>query len=174
MSRPISVASWWLEFWRARGGATAVEFAFALPILLILSLGAIECGLIVFEFHRAGEAMRNLARSFEIDPPLSSFAELPTKCPGDAGCDDARINEAVQSIQPLMPNFTASNLQIVVDASGLDDADQTPGIVTPTLTVKVVDWQYHYLVLGSVVPGIGGSMTLPTFSTTRMLSTQLR
>jgi hypothetical protein len=161
-------------FWRASGGATAVEFALALPVLLALTLGALECGLMVFEIHRAGEAIRILARDFEIDPPLMSFAHLPATCPDDGDCDDGRIDEAVQSVHALLPNFAKSNLRIEYRASGLDNDTVTPGIVTPTLTVSLVGRQYRFLVLRSVVPGLADAMTLPPLSTTRVVSSRLR
>lgn len=173
MSRPTSVASRWRRFGAARGGATAVEFALVFPIVVVLTLGTFELGLAVFEFHRAGEAMRGLARAFEIDPPITSYADLPVTCPGSAACDGARISAAVTSVRAILPDFTASNLQIVYRASGLDDAS-TPGVVTPTVTVSAVGLRYQYMVLRRLVPGIGDSLTLPSFATTRVVSTNLQ
>ncbi len=51
--------------WRDRGGASAVEFAFILPILLLLFSGIVQFGSIMFlENHRtnvAGETSRRVA-----------------------------------------------------------------------------------------------------------------
>jgi Flp pilus assembly protein TadG len=163
----------WRRFAAARDGATAVEFALVFPVILVLTLGTFELGLAVFEYHRVGEAMRGLARSFEIDPPITSYADLPATCPGSAVCDGVRIGAAVADVQAIVPGFLAANLRIDYRASGLDDAS-TPGMVTPTVTVSAVGLRYQYVVLPRVIPGIGNFLTLPAFSTTRVVSTSLQ
>jgi Flp pilus assembly pilin Flp len=173
MNRRTSAASRGRAFVAARDGATAIEFALVFPIVAVLTLGAFELGLAVFEFHRVGEAMRGLARSFEIDPPITSYANLPVTCPGSGACDGVRIDAAVAAVRTIVPGFTAANLRIVYRASGLDDAS-TPGMVTPTMTVSAVGLAYRYVVLGRLVPGIGDVLTLPAFSTTRVVSTNLQ
>ena len=59
-----------LSFLRCRRGTVAVEFSILLPILLVASIGALELALIIFDFHRASEAIRRGARMAIIQPPL--------------------------------------------------------------------------------------------------------
>ncbi len=155
-------------FARGRRGAVAVEFAFILPVLLVLTMGLIEVSLLVFDYHRAGEAMRQAVRAIEIGPAITSYAILPVSCPGGGVCDVARFNAVLADIQAVIPDFGPDNLQITYSASGLDDA-ATPGVVTPFVTVSVVNLQHDLLILNSLVPGLPASITFPPFSTTRLV-----
>ena len=93
------------RFFLARDGATAVEFAYILPVLVVISLGLIEVSLIMFDYHRAGEAMRMAARAFVVDPAATSYtlADLPFACPGDATCDTTRFDAVLAEIQATYP-----------------------------------------------------------------------
>lgn len=41
-----------------RRGVAALEFAMILPVLLVMTLGALEGGLLLFDYHRLSEATR--------------------------------------------------------------------------------------------------------------------
>jgi Flp pilus assembly protein TadG len=131
------------RFARDRSGATAIEFVFIFPVLLVLTLGLLELTLILYDYHRAGEVMREAARTFVIDPPVTSFASMPLDCPTDADCDIAKMNAMVATIQNVMPDFVASNLEVAVEDSGLTDP-ANPGIVNPVVTVKIVGLQHNF------------------------------
>ena len=152
----------------ASDGATAVEFAFILPIVIVLTFGLIELALILFDYHRAGEAMRKAVRAFEIGPAITSFATLPVTCPGGAACDAARINAVIADINVSLPQLNSENLQITYKDSGLD-VTATDDVVTPVITVSIVNLQHDYLILSSIVPGVPDSFTFPAFSTSRVV-----
>lgn len=161
-------------FARDRRGATAIEFVMVFPIVLVLTLGVLELGLIYYDYHRAGEAMRMAARSFVIDPPVTSFSSLPMVCPGGANCDSTKMNIVVAAVQNIMPNFAAANLQVTVDDSGVDDATANPGVVTPMLTVGVVGLDYDFFLLDKLLPFVvPDSFEFPPFTTTRLIASQI-
>jgi hypothetical protein len=151
---------------------TAVEFAVAFAFVLPLTAGLLEIGLTLFDFHVLSERMRVVARTFDVDPPVAIDCDtLPIACTGGA-CGTAHTN-AVQGIKDVLlkftaDNFTAENLEVVYSASQLDDAS-TPNMCTPTVTVRVVNLQRNYLIVGTFIPGLGNSFAFPTFSTTRVM-----
>ena len=152
------------KFLFARDGATAVEFAFILPILFVFTLGIIEMALIFFDYHRAGEAMRAAVRAFEIDPAITSYANLPMTCPGGADCDAGRINTVIADIQATFPQLAAANLKIDYTDSNIG----IPGVDTPLITVSIVNLQHDFLLLSTLIPGVPDSFPFSDFSTTRM------
>ena len=44
------------RFARREDGAVAIEFAIIIPALIIFTVGILEFGLILFDYHRASEA----------------------------------------------------------------------------------------------------------------------
>ena len=103
-----------VPFRLARDGATAIEFAFILPALVVFTVGLIEMALILFDYHRAGEATRQAVRAFEIGPAITSFANLPRTCDKDtsASCDAARIDAVIDGIKGSLPRLVKDNLRI--------------------------------------------------------------
>ena len=158
------------RFLFSRDGATAVEFAYIMPVLVVLTLGLIEVALIVFDYHRAGEAMRAAVRAFEIGAAVTSYtaADLPIACPGNAACDTARIDAVITQIQATFPEISATNLQVDYVASGLD-VDAAASVVNPVITVSIVGLQHNFFILSTLVPGIPDNFTLPTFTSSRVV-----
>ncbi len=149
------------RFILARDGATAMEFAFIMPILFVLTIGLIEVGLMLFDFHRAGEAMRAAVRAFEVGPAAVSFDTLPMTCPGGANCDSARIIAVAADINAMFPQVVEeNNLQITYDQSGLGIFD-AGGVVTPVITVSIVNVQHDFFILNALIPGIPDSFAFP-------------
>ncbi len=145
-------------------------------MILALSLGLVELGLIVFDYHRAGEAMRRAARMFEIGAALNSYANLPVDCPGGSSCNGARINEVIDALKAsnLLPDpetFTAANLNVRYAVSGIDDPDKP--FITPVVTVAIVGIEHEFAVLAGLVKlfpegaSFPTSFTYPPFTTTR-------
>ena len=168
---------------RARSGATSVEFALLLPIILALSVGLVELGLIVFDYHRAGEAMRRAARMFEIGSALTSYASLPVECPGGSSCDGARINAVIEALKagnflPEPDNFSAANLKVSYALSGLDEPEKP--FVTPVVTVSIVGIEHKFAVLTGLMnllpadTGFPESFTFPPFTTTRIAAGEFK
>ena len=65
-------------FRRSRDGAVALEFAFVFPLLLIISIGALDIALLMFEFHNSTEATRRGVREAVIQFPVVNVAEITT------------------------------------------------------------------------------------------------
>ena len=70
-------------FARARAGVAGVEFAFVLPILLLLLFGSIEIGRGLHDYHVVNESVRDAARY---------LSRVPVTCP--AGTVDDPTDEA--------------------------------------------------------------------------------
>jgi len=157
---------------RARGASAAIEFAFVFPILILLTVGVLELGIVFFGFHKAGEATRSISRTFLVDPPLTSFATMPVTCPGGATCDDAKIQTMIDSVQGLMPGFQITNLQIDYRASGLA-ATGPAGLVMPVMSVRIVGLNYNFFILSSLIPGIPDSIGFPPFATSQLMATEI-
>jgi TadE-like protein len=157
---------------RARSASMAMEFAFVFPILLVLTIGVLELGIVFFGFHRAGEATRSISRLFLVDPPLTSFATMPVTCPGGATCDDTKIQNTVDSVQGLMPGFQITNLQIDYRASGLAGAGPA-GLVMPVMNVRIVGLNYNFFILNSLIPGFPDSISFPPFATSQLMATMI-
>jgi Flp pilus assembly protein TadG len=163
-----------VAFGTARSGATALEFALVLPLLVFLSLGTLETMLLFYDFHKAGEMTRRATRAFLIDLPVNTLDSLPTTCPEDtAVCDFDKIDAVVDQLKALVPTLTRDNLRITVSDSGLDTGG--PGtLVTPIISVSVTGLTYSFGVLGSLVPGLSASIDYPPFETSRVAGTMVR
>ena len=64
------------RFWRHVRGGVAIEFAFVFPLLLAFTIAVLEFGIILFDYHRAGEATRRGVRDLVINPPLAALDAL--------------------------------------------------------------------------------------------------
>lgn len=62
--------SWAIRLWRTEGGATAVEFAFLLPLLLLAPLTAIELGRAAWAQSALNHAVQEAARCASVRPDL--------------------------------------------------------------------------------------------------------
>ncbi len=163
-----------------RGGAAAVEFALIAPVLFLLTLGMIEVGMILLEWHRVGEAARGGARVALIGDPIAELAALSTTdiscqgandgsmtCTGASTSTSTAFASVLTTMQDIAPNLVGSNIAIDYTDSG---ATNVSGLVTPLLSLSVSNYQYEFFFL-QTVPGIGSTMTLPAFTTSRMVHT---
>ena len=139
------------HFLLARDGATAVEFAFILIPMILLTLVVLEVALVMFDYHRAGEAMRTAVRAFEVGPAAALDDPLPITCGSDAACDTGRINAVLTEIQATFPKVQLDNLLIEYTESQLGIAD-AGGVVTPVITVSIVNLQHDFFILSTIVP----------------------
>lgn len=166
-------------------GATAVEFAIITPVLFAVTLGIVEFGLVMFEYHRLGEATRRGAREAVIETPMAQLTGLTSssvECQGPSGavtCAGGSATSSVEStftsvvagMQDVLPSLSDTNVHVIYSDSGITDPTATPGIITPTVTVEVQNHAYTYIVLDKFVPGLPSSFVLPPTATTRMVHT---
>jgi Flp pilus assembly protein TadG len=180
MSRFISAIEIWARLWRRRGGSVAVEFAMLLPILASFGIGLIEGSLILFDYHRLAEAARLGARAAVLNSAVPSLAALSTAsatCAGTSGggvsCTGAAVSSAASfasilaDMQDVMPALTAQNVRVLYKDSGISVNATTPGIITPSITVEIVNYEHTFFFLNSI-PGVPDTLTFPAFSTTRI------
>ena len=161
------------------GGESLIGFGILLPMLLLVSFGALEMALVAFDFHRAGEATRRAARIAVIADPvidIDAFVAGTTatctgtgtgvSCTGAAAATPATFSQIVTDMQSVFPAIQPQNIQLVYSDSGLGDAT-TPGGIIPLITVRLVNLQRPFLML-SGIPGMPNEYTLPDFETSQM------
>jgi len=159
-------------------GAFQIEFAFAFPVLLLLSLGLFEFSLVAFDYQRAAEASRravrfviignniaNTARLLEDPPPVITC----TSSGGVVSCDnaspstnaDANFQTMLASMQEIFPPIGESNVRVTYESADVGGPDQAGGII-PLVTIEVVGLQ-HKFATGSLI-GVS-TMEFPPFTT---------
>ncbi len=170
-------------FPRCREGNVAVEFAFVLPALLILSLAGLEFALIMFDYHNASEATRRGARGAIIEPPMISLANITTSgitctykgdsttptCTGVTAASDAtatfkKIAAAMAAMVPQAKNTSDVTLTVTYRDSTITDGAST-NIYTPAITVRMTGLGYDFFL--SKLVGTAG-FDYPGFDTTRI------
>jgi len=164
----------------------AIEFAFIFPALIAFTIGILEFGLILFDFHRAGEATRRAGRLAIIQEPLGSMDSLRSasfSCTATSGpvvaCTtvtvdgdaDTNFGAMLTAMQAVFPDIAAANVQVGYAASGIDAA-ATPELVTALVTVSLTGVTHTFVALG-IIPGAPSSMTYPAFSTSALRATEV-
>lgn len=172
---------------RNRRGTAAVEFAFVAPVLFVLTLGIVEIGMILLEYHRMGEATRRGTREAVIGTPIAVLSNLTiasVECQGPIGtvsCPSGTMNAAptpettfsriVTPMQDILPTLSDANVYVKYTDTAITDPTVTPGIITPSVTVEIRNHSYTYIILSNLVPGLSSTMVMPAFSTTRVVHT---
>ncbi|MBT7758979.1 MAG: hypothetical protein HN732_16730 [Rhodospirillaceae bacterium] len=169
--------------WRkCRKGTTAVEFGLILPALLLLTLGALEGGLIMFDYHKISEATRRGLRTALTEDPIIDLAELastPVPCSGSGGVscngvtvdNSATFDAVVSAMREVSSRITAANVIVTYTDSGLDNSG-TGETITPLITVEVTGLAYNFVAV-RYLPGLPSQLDLPSFDTTRLSHTTL-
>ncbi|MBL6955170.1 MAG: pilus assembly protein [Alphaproteobacteria bacterium] len=170
------------EWWRSRRATAAVEFALILPVLLLVTIGSLELGLIMFDYHRVSEATRRGLRTALIQEAIIDLADLdatPITCtgPGNVSCSAGSIESSasfdaiVASMQEIVPRLAAENVIVTYTNSSLDISGNGD-TVTPLITVEVTGLEYNFVAL-TYVSGLSTTLTMPSFDTTRLAHTVL-
>lgn len=131
-------------------GATAVEFAIILPLLVILTFGIIEFSLIVYNKVMLANAGREGARAgvaYSFNPNDINDATDDTYYPDDASIEQVVLNHA----QDLLVTFGSD----VFDATDIDIDPAFALRTTSGDSLKVtVTYHYDFLVLPNFMGGI--------------------
>jgi Flp pilus assembly protein TadG len=171
-----------IRLWRDERGVEAIEFAMIGPVLIFATIGTMELGLAVFDYHRAGEATRRGARVAIIEQPVASLEDLKdsniscqssggsVSCEGGSTGSAASFTAIVEAMQDILPTLTAANVELSYMPSTVV-SDDTPGLVTPLVTVSIIGYQHSFALLGSL-PGMSETITLPPFATTLLAPSQ--
>ena len=123
-------------------GAVAVEFAFVLPLLVVLLVGIMEFGLILYNQQVITNACREGARA-------GIVARSPRL---DLTAISTVVNDYAQA--HLVTFGTATSAATVIDNSGGTSFGDD-------LTVTVT-FDYDFLVLSNFISSLGGGLTLST------------
>ncbi|MFQ5534981.1 MAG: TadE/TadG family type IV pilus assembly protein [Sphingomonadales bacterium] len=174
----MSVCSIPRKLLRARDGATAVEFAIIAPVVLLLSAGIMEFTILMFDYHRAGEAARRGARiaSFQTAigrlDNLADGATVTCSASGGGGVTctngpvvvDQTFFTILAAMREIMPEIEGENLTVSYAPSGIGDIT-TPGGIKPRVTVELEGLEHDFILFGGFT-GLPDSLLLPSFSTT--------
>lgn len=123
-------------------GSTLVEFAIGVTVFATAMFGVIEFGRALWAHNALTDAARRGAR----------YAVLHT--PGD-------INQVKNVVvfgnpagtgNPMLQNLSTANVDVSYSGFGLNDG---------TVTVSITDYEFQF-----VIPIVGTSITLPSYSTT--------
>ncbi len=176
------------RFARRDDGAVAIEFAFIVPALILFTVGILEFGLLLFDYHRASEATRRASRLALIQEPIATLDTLRTtnlainctavasgtvSCTANTDNGDSKTNflAMIAAMQAVFSDIGNTNVQVSYVASGIDDVDNAE-VVTALVTVSLTGVTHTFVALG-IVPGVPSSMTLPTFSTSALRATEV-
>ena len=171
----------WRKLWRRRDGGVALEFAFIAPLLLTVTMGALEITLIVYDFHAATEATRRGVRQAITGTPVASLGNLgggAISCAGSqdsVSCSPGSVRSTqsfaaiVQEIRAAAPFVAAENVRVSYRSSGVV-VDAAGAFVTPLVTVSLVNVRHDFIAL-RLIPGMPASMTYPGFESTRLAAT---
>ena len=142
---------------RGERGAALVEFAFALPLLLVVLAGIVDFGFVFQRYEVVTNAAREGAR----------LASLP-------GYDDqTSVDSRVRAYVMQGLNITAGNLGAAMPSGAvtLVDQDMTINGQTVPSVIVTVTYNHNYLLLGPVLGLInktwGGTITLTATSQMR-------
>ena len=154
-----------------------------MPALFLLTIGIVEFGLIMFDYHRLGEAARTGVREALIDDPIPVLTNLSgsditctgsgassVSCSGASVSSSASFSSVLAAMKGVVPTLQASNLRITYRDSGITDAAVLPDVITPAVTLEVINYRYTFVFL-TYIPGVPSSITLPSFASTRMVHT---
>jgi Flp pilus assembly protein TadG len=169
------------ELLRRRDGGAALEFALIAPLLLTVTLGALELAFIVYDFHAATEATRRGVRQAITATPVAALANLGANtitCSGSGesvSCSTGSVRSSqsfadiVGEIRAIAPFIRADNVRVSYRASGVV-VDAAGSFVTPLVTVSLVGVRHDFVAL-RLIPGMPTSMTYPGFESTRLAAT---
>jgi Flp pilus assembly protein TadG len=161
---------------RDSGGGALVEFGLILPTLLLVSFGAIEFTITMFDYHRLGEAARRGARQAIMSPPVAKLDTLqaagtitcnkaPTLACGAATLQTGaatNFNTVLSAIQEMAPAVDGTNVTISYTWSGIGDLS-TPGGIKPVVSVQLTGVTHQFTLL-SIIPSLD-HIVMPSFTT---------
>lgn len=175
------------RFRRNQSGATLVEHTLVFLLLMLLTFGLIEFGVVLYQYNAAETATSAGARFVATRGPIvagvsdcgvSTSATAGTPCSsvsGSAGwtitcnagapaspCQGAALTALVTEMRRFAPNVQAQNVQVVLRGAGLGFVGR--GSPVPMVTVRLTGMQYDFVVLDDLM-GFG-ALIMPGFDAT--------
>jgi Flp pilus assembly protein TadG len=159
------------NLWKENHGASAVEFAIVLPLLLILVFGMIEFGLIIYDQQVITNASREGAR-FAINAEGKSGSSVQTVISTYCNPDNNPNKSRLISFGTNSPPTT-----VVKNASTLNDLSSAANVCAGAISANPIDikvqvsYNYHFLVFHNIAQLFNSSQSstinLSTFTVMR-------
>lgn len=147
------------QFLRCNRGATAVEFAFVMPLLLTISFALMEFSGLFFQYHKVNEATRVIARNLATSTPLVNedtlIASTTHICTSDT-C--AGMDAVLSGTASILPNLTANDIQITYEVKDVGNVGYSDGY-KPMITVKLTNLAYSFI-MADLIPGLPTTIAL--------------
>ena len=149
-------------------GNALVGLAFLLPIMLGLSFGILEFSVLIFDFHRANEATRRIARQAAMVAPLVDQATLinngSATCTG-TGC--ANLAELTAVAKSAFPKIAPENVAITYSLTDIGNDLPVGFLRKPLITVRITGLQHDFLLFNGLA-GVPKSLTFPPLTTSTL------
>jgi Flp pilus assembly protein TadG len=168
-------------------GAALVEYTLVFLLLMVLTFGLIEFGIVMHQYNASEKATAVGARFIATRGPVvtgipdcgvTTNASAGTWCRNVAGssgwtitcnaaapsgaCQGAVLTELVTVMQQFAPGIEAQNVQVVVSGAGLGFVGR--GSPVPMVTVRLTGMTYNFIALDDLL-GFG-ALTMPGFDAT--------
>jgi Flp pilus assembly protein TadG len=123
-------------------GSTLVEFSIGVTVFATAMFAVLEFGRVLWTHNALTDAARRGAR----------YAVMHTANDSAAVKNIVVYGDAAGTGNPMLPNLTTSNVNVVYTNFGLNDG---------TVTVSITNYKFQF-----VIPIVGKTITLPAYSTT--------
>lgn len=175
------------RFRQNESGATLVEFTLVFMLLMLLTFGLIEFGVVLYQYNAAETATAVGARFVATRGPVvtgvsdcgvATNATAGTFCSAVSGsnswtitcnasapaggCQGAALSALVAEMRRFDPDIEAQNVQVVFRGAGLGFVGR--GSPVPMVTVRLTGMQYDFIALDDLL-GFG-TLTMPGFDAT--------
>jgi Flp pilus assembly protein TadG len=175
------------RFRHDESGATLVEHTLVFLMLMLLTFGMIEFGIVLYQYNTAEMATAVGARFIATRGPVvadisdcgvTTSAAAGTPCSDVAGsdawtitcnadapsgdCQAAPLAALVTEMQRFAPNVEAQNVQVVLRGAGFGFVGRNSPV--PMVTVRLTGMQYDFIALDDLL-GFG-TLTMPGFDAT--------
>lgn len=173
------------RFRKDASGATLVEYTLVFVMLMVLSFGLIEFGIVLYQYNAAEKATAVGARFIATRGPVvagipdcgvATTASAGTMCRDVSGgsswgpitcnagapsgsCQAAVLTELVTRMQQFAPGIQAQNVQVELRGAGLGFVGR--GSPVPMVTVRLTGMTYNFIALDDLL-GFG-ALTMPGF-----------
>jgi hypothetical protein len=176
------------SFIRDRSGATLVEHTLVFAMLMMLTFGLVEFGIVLYQYNAAEMATAAGARYVATRGPIAtgigdcgastSGVTAGTSCNSvngssswsvtcnasapSGGCQGTALTALVDEMRRFSPNIEAQNVQVVLRGAGLGFVGR--GSPVPMVTVRLTNMTYDFIAIDAFVPL--PTLTMPSFDAT--------
>ncbi|MBX9746715.1 MAG: pilus assembly protein [Hyphomonadaceae bacterium] len=162
------------RFRKCDSGAVLIEQTLVFAMLMVLTFGLIEFGLVLYQYNAAETATSVGARFVATRGPIvtgvsdcgvSTSANAGTRCSTvsgssgwsivcnasapAAGCQAEALNQLVAEMQRFAPNIEAQNVQVELRGAGLGFVGR--GAPVPMVTVRLTGMSYEFVAIDDLL-----------------------